>query len=279
MLILYFASPGTGGSRGPYAERYHLSLLSVLILLSSRLPQQGVSEVAQSCPTLCDPMDYSLPGSSVHGILQARVLEWVTNKGRRMLMTSSISQMTSTATSAERGHLFLTVPAKIQGACVHSRARLSATPWPASLLCPWGFPDKNTAVGCHSPLQGIFPTQGSNRRLWQLLHCQVGSLALMPPGIPTWFSQVRSWRWCQSPAGHMHHKWARCIIPKRNPVLLPRKHKQLLSPTWTLTVYVESSTNNNHFSNPSRLGGGKRGSRGRGDINTWSWFILLYSRN
>ena len=31
----------------------------------------------QSCPTLCDPMDYSLPGSSVHGILQARILEWV----------------------------------------------------------------------------------------------------------------------------------------------------------------------------------------------------------
>ena len=33
-------------------------------------------EVAQSCPTLSDPMDCSLPGSSVHGILQARVLEW-----------------------------------------------------------------------------------------------------------------------------------------------------------------------------------------------------------
>ena len=33
-------------------------------------------EVAQSCPTLSDPMDYSLPGSSVHGIFQARVLEW-----------------------------------------------------------------------------------------------------------------------------------------------------------------------------------------------------------
>ena len=32
---------------------------------------------AQSCPTLCDPMDCSLPGSSVHGILQARILEWV----------------------------------------------------------------------------------------------------------------------------------------------------------------------------------------------------------
>ena len=33
-------------------------------------------EVAQSCLTLCDPMDCSLPGSSVHGIFQARVLEW-----------------------------------------------------------------------------------------------------------------------------------------------------------------------------------------------------------
>ena len=35
------------------------------------------SEVTQSCPTLCDPVDCSPPGSSVHGILQARILEWV----------------------------------------------------------------------------------------------------------------------------------------------------------------------------------------------------------
>ena len=35
------------------------------------------SEVAQLCPTPCDPMDCSLPGSSVHWIFQARVLEWV----------------------------------------------------------------------------------------------------------------------------------------------------------------------------------------------------------
>ena len=34
------------------------------------------SEVAQSCLTLCDPMDCSLPGSSIHGVSQARVLEW-----------------------------------------------------------------------------------------------------------------------------------------------------------------------------------------------------------
>ena len=37
----------------------------------------GVSEVAQSCPTLCNPIDCSLSGSSIHGIFQARVLEWV----------------------------------------------------------------------------------------------------------------------------------------------------------------------------------------------------------
>ena len=35
------------------------------------------SEVAQSCPNLCDPMDCSPPGSFIHGILQARILEWV----------------------------------------------------------------------------------------------------------------------------------------------------------------------------------------------------------
>ena len=37
---------------------------------------KGESEVAQLCPTLSDPMDRSLPGSSAHGIFQARELEW-----------------------------------------------------------------------------------------------------------------------------------------------------------------------------------------------------------
>ena len=38
---------------------------------------ESESEVAQSCPTFCDPLDCSPPGSSAHGILQARILEWV----------------------------------------------------------------------------------------------------------------------------------------------------------------------------------------------------------
>ena len=43
---------------------------------------------------------------------------------------------------------------------------------PTSLLCPWDFSGKNTGVGCHALLQGIFPTQGWNLDLLQLLHCR-----------------------------------------------------------------------------------------------------------
>ena len=55
--------------------------------------------------------------------------------------------------------------------------------WPhglctAKLLCPWDFPDKNTAVGCHFLLQGIFWTRGSNPHLLCLLHRQMDSLPL-----------------------------------------------------------------------------------------------------
>ena len=46
---------------------------------------------------------------------------------------------------------------------------------PTELLCPWYFPGKNTVVGCHFLLQGIFPIQGSNSGLWHcrqiLYHC------------------------------------------------------------------------------------------------------------
>ena len=45
-------------------------------LKSLLMKVKSESEVAQSCPTLCDPLDCSLPGSSIHGIFQARVLEW-----------------------------------------------------------------------------------------------------------------------------------------------------------------------------------------------------------
>ena len=46
---------------------------------------------------------------------------------------------------------------------------------PSRLLLPWKFPGKNTGVGCHALLQGIFPTQGSNPCLKRLLHWQADS--------------------------------------------------------------------------------------------------------
>ena len=49
----------------------------------SRPPEsESECEVAQLCPILCDPVDYSLPGSSIHGIFQARILEWVAISSR-----------------------------------------------------------------------------------------------------------------------------------------------------------------------------------------------------
>ena len=57
-----------------------MSQKPICIFFPQCLPQLfkvWVSEVAQSCLTLCDPMDCSLPGSSIRGIFQARILEWV----------------------------------------------------------------------------------------------------------------------------------------------------------------------------------------------------------
>ena len=71
--------------------------------------------------------------------------------------------------------------------------------YPTRLLCPWDFPGKNTGVGCHFLLQGIFPTQGSS-----LLHWRVDSLLLSHLGSPTcirimvqnpWSWQVASYYW------------------------------------------------------------------------------------
>ena len=67
-----------------------------------------------------------------------------------------------------------------------SYVRLFATPWIVAcwLLSPWDSPGKNTGVGCHSLLQGIFLTQESNPYLLCLLHWQSGSLPLAPSGKP-----------------------------------------------------------------------------------------------
>ena len=57
--------------------RNHYKVILGIILKCLNVTHIVSVKVAQSCLTLCDPMDCSLPGSSVHGIFQARILEWV----------------------------------------------------------------------------------------------------------------------------------------------------------------------------------------------------------
>ena len=57
---------------------------------------------------------------------------------------------------------------------------------PARLVYPWDSPGKSTGAVCHFLLLGIFPTQRSNPHLLCLLHWQVNSLPLAPPGKPWW---------------------------------------------------------------------------------------------
>ena len=65
-----------------------------------------------------------------------------------------------------------------------SHVRLFATVWIVTprLLCPRDSPGQNTGVGCHALLQGTFLTRGSNLSLLCLLHGQLSSLPLAPPG-------------------------------------------------------------------------------------------------
>ena len=97
------------------------------------LLQQVKVKFAQSCLTLCNPMDYT-----AHGILQARILEWVAFLFSRDIPNPGIKPR-SPALQAD------SLPAEPQGK------------------------PKNTGVGSLSLLQGIFPTQESKRGL---LHCR-----------------------------------------------------------------------------------------------------------
>ena len=60
-----------------YLLKFHPLALTLYWLSMNIKSVKSESEVAQLCLTLCDPMDCSLPGFTVHGIFQARILEWV----------------------------------------------------------------------------------------------------------------------------------------------------------------------------------------------------------
>ena len=93
------------------------------------LTAAAAAKSLQSCPTLCDPIDGSPPGSAIPGILQARVLEWgaiVFNAWKWKVKVKSLSRVQ------------LLAPHGLQ---------------PTRLLHPWDFPGKSTGVGCHCLLR------------------------------------------------------------------------------------------------------------------------------
>jgi len=105
---------------------YKNGLLKDILITIYMVAAAAAAKSLQSCPTLCDPIDGSPPGSPVPGILQARTLEWV-----------AISSSNAWKWKVKVKSL--------------SRVRLLATPWTAAYHAPrpWDFPGKSTGVGCH----------------------------------------------------------------------------------------------------------------------------------
>ena len=87
-----------------------LSFLNVSVPIQANKIIHSESEVVQLCPTLCDPMDGSLPGSTVHGIFQARMLEWAATSFSRG--SSQPRDQTQVSCIADRGFtVWATYPA------------------------------------------------------------------------------------------------------------------------------------------------------------------------
>ena len=144
--------------------------------------------VTQSCQTLCDPWtllsmhfspDKNSLVSSIHAILQARILEWTAIP---FFSEIFLNQGLNPGLPHCR---WINLPSEAPGKANEvlsewslSCVQISETPWTVAHLCPYNFPSKNTGVGCHFFLQGIFPTQGSNLSLlhlllsrWIIYHC------------------------------------------------------------------------------------------------------------
>ena len=127
--------------------------------------------VAPLCLPLCDPMDCSPPGSSVYGISQARILEWVASsfsRGIFLTQGSSHPWIEPGCPKLQSDALPSELPGKPRKTVwVHSNS-LQSCPFcdlmdysPPGSSVQWDFPGKNTGVGCHALLQGICLTRGS----------------------------------------------------------------------------------------------------------------------
>ena len=115
-------------------------------------------------------MDYSPPGSSVHGILQARILEWV-----------AIPFSKSFPVAEEYSIVYFCLRSVTQSCPTLCGPRDCS---PSASSVHGIFQARILGRVCRFLLQGIFQTQGSNSHLLHILHWQASSLPLTPPGKP-----------------------------------------------------------------------------------------------
>ena len=131
-------------------------------------------------------MDCSLPGSSVHGILQARILEWVAISSRGSPPPRDQTHVSYASCVGRQvlyhwshlGSLGTLMKVKVIQLCLTLCD-------PHGLYSPWNTPCQNTGVGSCSLLQGIFPIQESNPGL---LHCRQILYQLRHKGSPEYWS-------------------------------------------------------------------------------------------
>ena len=142
--------------------------------------------VVQLCVTLCDSMDYSSPGSSAHGFLQARILEWVAIPfSKRFSLHKDWTRVSCIVSRFFT--IWITCYLIISVCKVLSVMSNSATIWTIAHQTPlsMGFSRQKYWSGLPFPTLGDLPNPGLNPHLLCLLHWQAGSLPPVPPGKPT----------------------------------------------------------------------------------------------
>ena len=151
--------------------------ISVRVMYTTRQKTSTFTMRPQSCPTLHDPMDCSPPSFSVHGIFQARILEWVAISKSKGSSWHRDWSCVSCVSNWQVGSSPLTLPkSEVAQSCPTLWDPLDCS-LPGSSVHGISH-DKSTGVGCHFLLRGIFPTRGLDLGL---LHCRSPSES---PGKP-----------------------------------------------------------------------------------------------
>ena len=125
------------------------------------------SEVAQSCPTLCDTMDCSPPGSSVHGIFQARVLEWGAIafseiKSLGWIQSCSVTQSCLTLRRHTLQHARLPCPSLSPRASSNSCPLSQCHPTISSSAVPFSSYPESFPAAESFPVSWLFPSGGQS---------------------------------------------------------------------------------------------------------------------